>query len=61
MTLEELSRVLQAMGIQSNLLCYFYRQTSESRAELGFLWGYGFVMGGNIGTNRSPEGREERG
>jgi hypothetical protein len=28
MTLEELSRVLQAMGIQFNLLWFFYRQAS---------------------------------
>ena len=61
MTLEELSRVSLAMGIQSNLLCFFYGQTGESRAELSLLWGYGFVMGGNIVTNRSREGREERG
>jgi hypothetical protein len=37
MTLEELSRVPQAMGIQSNLLCFFYPQTGESRGEKGLL------------------------
>jgi hypothetical protein len=29
MTLEELSRVSQAMAIQSYLLCFFYRQAGE--------------------------------
>jgi len=29
MTLEELSRVLPAMAIQSNLLCFFYWQAGR--------------------------------
>jgi hypothetical protein len=37
MTLEELSRVLQAMAIQSDLLWFFYRQAGRSGAVLGFL------------------------
>jgi hypothetical protein len=34
MTLEELSRVSQAMAIQSGLLCFFYRQAG---GEVGLL------------------------
>jgi hypothetical protein len=37
MTLEELSRVSQAMGIQSNLFCFFYRQAGGSGAVLVLL------------------------
>jgi hypothetical protein len=37
MTLEELSRVSQAMGIQSDLLCFFYRKTGGPEAVLALL------------------------
>jgi hypothetical protein len=37
MTLEELSRVLQVMAIQSDLLCFFYRQAGGEGALLGVL------------------------
>jgi hypothetical protein len=37
MTLEELSRVLQAMGIQFDLLGFFYRQAGGSEAVLALL------------------------
>jgi len=37
MTLEELSRVLQAMGIQSDLLCVFYQEAEGEGAWLVVL------------------------
>lgn len=61
MTHEELSRVLRAMGIQSDLLCFFYRQAGGLGAVLAVLQGYWFVTGANIITNKSTDGREERG
>ncbi len=49
------------MGIQSDLLCFFYRQAGESRAMLGVLEGCRFVTGASIVVNRVTDGREERG
>jgi hypothetical protein len=37
MTAEELSRVSQAMAIQSDLLCFFYRQSGGEGALLALL------------------------
>jgi hypothetical protein len=37
MALEELSRVSQAMAIQSGLLCFFYRQAGGYGALLALL------------------------
>jgi hypothetical protein len=61
MTLEELSRVLEAMGIQSDLLCFFYRQAGGLGAVLALLERYRLVTGVNIFINRSTDGREGRG
>ena len=61
MTLEELSRVSRAMAIQSDLLCFFYRQAGGSGDLLALWYRYGFVTSTNIFTNRPTDGREERG
>jgi hypothetical protein len=61
MTLEELSRVSQAMVIQSGLLCFFYQQAGGEGGLLALLERYGFVTGINIFTNRIVDEREEQG
>jgi hypothetical protein len=61
MTLEELSRVSQAMGIQSDLLCFFYREGSGSGVLIALLQRHRFVRGANIFTDRSTDGRKKRG
>jgi hypothetical protein len=40
LTLEELSRVSEAMAFQSSLLCFFHRQSGEERALLPSLYRY---------------------
>jgi len=58
MTLEELSRVSQAMAIQSYLFCYFYRQAGEERALLPLLYRYWLARGANIVTDWRIDDRE---
>ena len=58
MALEELSRVSQAMAIQSCFLCYFYRQAGEERALLPLLYRYWLARGANIVIDWRSDDRE---